>query len=59
VNGKMNVPALLAALLAVAAGLLAVLANRGAPDWLLALFVLVILALAFATGAAWRRERNR
>jgi hypothetical protein len=52
VNGKTNVPALLVALLAVAAGLLAVLANADAPDWMLAVLV---LALAFATGAAWRR----
>jgi uncharacterized membrane protein len=59
VSEQTNVPALLAALLAIVAGLLGMLANEDAPAWLLAVLVLVILVLAFATGAAWRRERAR
>jgi hypothetical protein len=58
VNEKTNAPALLAALLAVVAGVLAVLAREDAPGWLLALFVLAILGLALATGATWRRDRE-
>jgi thiosulfate reductase cytochrome b subunit len=59
VSEKTNSPALLSALLAVVAGLVAVLASHDAADWLLVLLVLVILALAFATGGAWRRDRAR
>jgi hypothetical protein len=53
---KTNVPVLFGALTAVFGGLVALAASRDAADWVLVLLAAVLLALAFATGAAWRRE---
>jgi hypothetical protein len=54
---KTNVPALFGALTAVFGGLIALAAGRDAPDWIFVLLAAVMVVLAFAAGAAWRRER--